>query len=410
MIISLIITGMPAFCQNYNIYPFINVKADSVQFYGSAEKQWETFCRTLDTLVLTGKGKINILHLGDSHVQADIFPHELRKGFQQLYPGLVNARGFVFPYSVAKTNNPENYKISYTGKWSRCRSVTKYDGCSFGLAGINIQTVDSISTILIRPNLETSDTYLTNTIKIFRNFDSGQLLINLTNYSGTFEQTDDSIQGFTILKTKEFLNQIEIQFIKNDTLKSPLIIYGFLLDNDLNGISYHSVGLNGAEIPSFNRCSFLEDHVKQINPDIVIVSLGANDAGGPNLYPEDFKSSLDILIEKIKSASDNPLIILTTPGDAYRRGRYPNTKINALRSIILNTANSHNLAVWDHFTIMGGEKSIMKWYKNGLAQRDKLHLTRRGYQLQGQLLFNAILHAWEQSHNFNTNQGMLGYP
>lgn len=365
------------------------------------------FSRVLDTLILTGEGSINILHIGDSHVQADIFPHELRKGFQKLYPGLVNSRGFVFPYPVAKTNNPENYKVTYSGTWTRCRSVTKYEGCNFGLAGINIQTLDSLSSILIRPNLEVTDSYLINSIKIFRDFEGIDYQINLVNYSGDVIFYNDTLNGFTEIRTNEYLKEIEIQFVKCDTLKVPLILHGFLLENDLNGLSYHTIGLNGAEIPSFNRCVFLENHLAQIKPDVVIISLGANDAGGPTLYDQEFKTNLEIMIRKIRSSSNNPLIILTTPGDAYRRSRYPNTNVAKIREAILETAVSQNLAVWDHFTIMGGAKSIYKWYKNGLAQKDKLHLTRKGYQLQGQLLFEAMMNAWQQSHNQELNQGTL---
>lgn len=355
-------------------------------------------CRILDTLFLSGDGSLDILHLGDSHVQADIFPHELRKGFQGFSPGMVNARGFVFPYPVAKTNNPENYKVTYTGAWDRCRSVTKYEGCSFGIAGINIQTLDSVSTITIRPNLTASDTYLTNSIKIFRNFDSGDYLINLLNHQGDITYFNDTLNGFTKLNTEHYLQDIELQFIRCDTLKNPLIIYGFILDNDLNGITCHTIGLNGAEVPSFNRCEYFTTQFAQIHPGLVIISLGANDAGGPNLFVHDFRKNLEILIEKIRSAGDNPLILLTTPGDAYRRSKYHNSHVPQIRNIIYEVASEKKLAIWDHYTVMGGARSIYQWYRNGLAQKDKLHLTRKGYQLQGQLLFEALMNAYTQSH------------
>jgi len=395
------------YAQPGSAYPFINRNANVVEFFGDSKNHWQSFCRILDTLFLSGDGSLDILHLGDSHVQADIFPHELRKGFQGFSPGMVNARGFVFPYPVAKTNNPENYKVTYTGTWNRCRSVTKYEGCSFGIAGINIQTLDSVSTITIRPNLTASDTYLTNSIKIFRNFDSGDFLINLLNYQGEVTYYNDTLNGFTALTISEYLQDVEFQFIRCDTLKNPFIIYGFILDNDLNGITYHTAGLNGAEIPSFNRCEFFGNDLRQINPGLVIISLGANDAGGPNLFISDFRKSLETLIDKIRSSGENPLILLTTPGDAYRRSRYHNTHVPQIGKVIHEVASEKGLAVWDYYTVMGGAKSVYQWYRNGLAQKDKLHLTRKGYQLQGQLLFEALMKAYTRSHQAENQPELL---
>jgi hypothetical protein len=42
---------------------------------------------------------------------------------------------------------------------------------------------------------------------------------------------------------------------------------------------------------------------------------------------------------------------------------------------------------------MGGYGSIQKWYSKGLTAKDKLHLNRRGYELQGYLLLSALLKA-----------------
>ena len=56
----------------------------------------------------------------------------------------------------------------------------------------------------------------------------------------------------------------------------------------------------------------------------------------------------------------------------------------------------HNIAYWNWYRIMGGEASSLKMLKKGLIQKDKLHLTRRGYELQGQLLYEALLNAIQQ--------------
>jgi hypothetical protein len=44
---------------------------------------------------------------------------------------------------------------------------------------------------------------------------------------------------------------------------------------------------------------------------------------------------------------------------------------------------------------MGGENSIYPWLKKGLAAKDQLHFTKKGYYLQAELLSEAINNAYE---------------
>ena len=49
---------------------------------------------------------------------------------------------------------------------------------------------------------------------------------------------------------------------------------------------------------------------------------------------------------------------------------------------------------------MGGLNSIVLWEKYNLAQRDKIHFTREGYLLMGDLFFTALIQNFE--NNLNT--------
>jgi hypothetical protein len=47
------------------------------------------------------------------------------------------------------------------------------------------------------------------------------------------------------------------------------------------------------------------------------------------------------------------------------------------------------------YEVMGGLNSVVLWEKNGLAQRDKVHFTREGYLLLGDLFSNALMQNFE---------------
>ena len=42
---------------------------------------------------------------------------------------------------------------------------------------------------------------------------------------------------------------------------------------DNSGIKYHSIGVNGASVPSYLRCDYLMDQLKLVKPDLVIFPL-----------------------------------------------------------------------------------------------------------------------------------------
>jgi hypothetical protein len=52
---------------------------------------------------------------------------------------------------------------------------------------------------------------------------------------------------------------------------------------------------------------------------------------------------------------------------------------------------------------MGGLGSMAKWEKGGLAQKDRIHFTRPGYLLLGDLLFGALMDAYA-AHLRRTNR------
>jgi hypothetical protein len=52
---------------------------------------------------------------------------------------------------------------------------------------------------------------------------------------------------------------------------------------------------------------------------------------------------------------------------------------------------------------MGGSGVINKWALKGLTSKDKLHLSRKGYEIQGSLLYAAIMNAY---YDFKATQNI----
>ena len=68
-----------------------------------------------------------------------------------------------------------------------------------------------------------------------------------------------------------------------------------------------------------------------------------------------------------------------------------NTNGPLVQRAFYELAQEYGGCVWDLFSIMGGMGSVDNWEEEQLIRPDRLHFTHQGYELLGDLLFNALL-------------------
>jgi hypothetical protein len=54
-------------------------------------------------------------------------------------------------------------------------------------------------------------------------------------------------------------------------------------------------------------------------------------------------------------------------------------------------AEEYGGAVFDTFRLMGGMRSSASWVRARLQRADHIHFTKEGYELWGDLLYNALM-------------------
>ena len=52
------------------------------------------------------------------------------------------------------------------------------------------------------------------------------------------------------------------------------------------------------------------------------------------------------------------------------------------------------------------QPNIARWYEAGLANSDRIHLTHEGYRLQGELLCDALIRAYNDYKGFSGNSAI----
>jgi hypothetical protein len=376
-----------------NYYKFINYHKNKFVFPGDSS-EFERFFFKMDTIIQRGKGKLTIVHIGGSHIQADIYSGRTRERLQTFYPGMNGGRGSVFPYKISKTNTPRSYYADYTGEWVSCRNVEHQKNCNRGLTGITAITNDPSATLFIKLRNDSLVNYYFSKVRIFHSIDSSSFMPVLDSVKVVDVERNTEL-GYTIFHLDKEYTSFKLKFLKENFLEKKFELYGISLESEDPGIIYHSMGVNGASFPSFLRCNLLEKHLKALNPDLVILSLGTNDAYTTKFKPEFYKANYEKMISRIRKVAPQAAILNTVANDSYLFRRYPNRNTELAANVIYEVAHEKNCGVYNFYQVMGGFNSSSIWYKENLMVKDRIHFNREGYLLKGDLFFNAFIKAYD---------------
>ncbi len=381
------------------VYSCIHYEKNSIS--RGTDKFLFSFFNHLDHYIKSRMGKINIVHIGDSHVQADYLTSEARRLFQQSFGN--GGRGFLFPFRIANTNNPINYSVTYGGRWSNCKAIQAGDECVLGINGLVINTRDSNAFIFFDPNRNRNSNFSFNSLKLFYQSDAKSFSPAFFNNSDKHFFFDEQPveEGYSQFYFNKPQDTVNLKLIKSFPAQNHFQFYGLSLENNNPGLIYHAIGLNGAFTKSFNKSVLFTQQLRALEPDLVIVSLGTND----NFLPENryciycIKDNLRTLLDNIRASKPGVSILLVTPGDFYLKNGSHNSNNNTYRNAIFELADEYSCGVWDFNEVMGGNYSIKCWAEQGLARTDYIHYSKKGYEVQGQLLYRAIMDAYEKRFN-----------
>jgi LysM repeat protein len=411
------------------------------------------FYERLYQLEQTKQGNLNIVHIGDSHIQADLFTARMRNKMQDSFGNA--GFGFTFPYSVAKTNNSAPIRFTASGDFQSVRNLYADTSKPVGLSGIALETKSNNFAIqlevkdpkynftrlkIITPqNADLFDVSISskNTIietkvpkRVTHKVKPGEVLggiadkynVSLKALKKANGLKSDLIRDGKVLtipskqlqprfitktefvpidlsptifsndfQTEKPLNKIVI--VPNQEI-NEFALNGLILGNDQAGVTYSGIGVNGAKSSDYNKFPLFFEQLKALQPDLIIISLGTNESFDKQTADQYF-SQLDQMITTIKAKTPLATILVTTPPPSVLHRKYTNTFIEDYAQKIKSSAHETGYAVWDLFEVFGGNKNIFKNAAKGLMARDKVHYSKAGYEKQADLFFEAFLKSYE---------------
>lgn len=390
---------------------FIDQKANVINLNGA---DWSNLRRAVNAHKIR---PLSILNIGDSHIQANMGTGVTRELLQYKYGNA--GRGIITPLRMSGTNQPYDYTFSSSLPYTAVKLMKAPWKRTMGFTGTSITPSTTLSNITIGTRTE-EDYNPFNSITLFH---KGKMVISgVTDELGNkIAFTQQPSRDFTYLKLASPQTRVTITY---ENL-GDLTLFGANLSGGRPGVFYHSIGNNGATYDTYNRIGDIGASIKPLTPNLVILSLGTNEAFG-RLDTARLRNSIDKLVKDIREANPTAEILLVTPMECYRsttktvtkkipvtsrkkrkgkkrrvthyktvktkvRSSGVNTNIRPIRDAIVAYGAENGIPVYDFWQVAGGSGAAATWIKNGLFSPDRVHHSAKGYRLEGRLMYDALV-------------------
>lgn len=174
---------------------------------------------------------------------------------------------------------------------------------------------------------------------------------------------------------------------------------GALMRQSFGVVRYVDKGINGAFCQTFTRPQLI-DEIAALRPCLLILSFGTNEAHNRRYLPQVHYQHLSELVRLLQNRLPHVPILLTTPPGQYERvgrnRRQRSYRVNPRTALAVQTihrfADANGCAVWDLYAVAGGaRRACLNWQSCKLMRPDRIHYLPAGYELQGQLLHQALV-------------------
>jgi len=337
--------------------------------------------------------KITIVHIGDSHIQADYLTSVVRRNFQTYFGNA--GRGLIVPYQVAGTNEPPNFITRSNIRWNSKRCVHMAEPLPIGIGGITIHSTETPASVEIMMNDLWLD-YAFDRLTLFYESQSSYGF-NITDTTGAFLASINpgtSTGDYSKVRLPFHTAAVVVQTLKLQEHQRQATIFGFSVENGSNGVLYHAIGVNGAKYMHYNAASGFAKQTSGLSPDLFIISLGTNESIDYPNVDKNLQMQIHKLVTSLRNTNPSAKFLLITPPSAFRKKNKHNPGIATIRTQILQYAVENGYAFYDMYKALGADDSAHAWRNAGLLRGDGVHFTREGYEYQGNLLFNAFMKSY----------------
>jgi lysophospholipase L1-like esterase len=318
---------------------------------------------------------VTILHIGDSHVAADSFTRGIRSRLQDRFGDA--GRGMVVPAGVFRQTTAAQVDMSQRGSWSAASSLKEKTG-PYGLSGVRLSasSPDAVITLTAQSGA----------------FDWAE--VTVAGGSGSFEISVDGRASRHSAAGGEAATTVRVAQ-KGKVLKirpagnGRVTVLNWATGKERPGIRYVNFGIVGATVDVTRRWSpdIVANDLAALKPDLIVYGYGTNEGFNDNLDPKAYKAYAEKFVGSLRSAAPQADLLFIGAADGARKGRGKGcggawatpAKLDSVRGAVRDVATDVGGGYWSWAEAMGGRCAIDRWASDGLAAKDRVHLTSAGY-------------------------------
>ncbi len=328
----------------------------------------------------SGKRKtaVTILHIGDSHVASDSFSRGIRDELQSLYGDA--GRGAVIPAGAFKYGVADKLKMSAVGNW-RAKTALKHKSGPFGISGVSMSSRSSRSTLKM---ISQRGAFDWAEVTVLTGPSRGMFTLKVGAVKETFNAWSRT-KGSKTFRVNARGNEVEVR----PGGGAQTTVLNWATGKDRPGIRYVNFGLIGAKVDITKRFDpkLVANDVGRLNPDLIVYGYGTNEGFNDGENLKIYRRFAEKFVRSLQAAAPNADVVFIGAASGLRKrgnracgGWSVPPKLNGVRKTIHDIARSTEAGYWDWSAEMGGACGINRWAKQGLAAKDRVHLTMRGYR------------------------------
>ena len=374
-------------------YNFIN--------YDQNAFEWQDYSAIkpfFDKLQMTRSRKLRILHIGDSHVQADIFTGLIRNKMQNHFGK--GGRGLIFPYATARTHAAYDYYTNRSGDWKYGKNTQQTPDYDLGVSGVTAYTEDPNAGFRIVFN-QFYYPVENRKVRVYCKGDMHsyelRLFVNGNKQDTVWFHANQNGMSYFEAYLPEAPKVMDFRVVQTDSTQQFFELHGVELQTiDETGVLYSSVGINGAHFKSILNQRLMGKELRHLQPDLVVVDVSGNEYYNGGLNKTTFKSRLDTILQRIHTFAPEASVLVSCSQDINRYRHYSVADCAPAATLARDVAFERNCAFYNYYKVAGKRYSMNKWFAHGLAKYDRVHLTYAGYSTKAELFTNALLNSYHQ--------------
>jgi len=353
------------------------------------------FYQALDDLASGKRDRpVRIVHYGDSPTTADLITGDARELLQEKFGDA--GTGFVLIAKPWAWYGHHGVEVDGTG-WKIDTAVGSMREAAYGLGGaIFTGPVGAESTIKLDARSAVSIE-----VQYMAQPGGGKLEVLADGAPvGSVDTASDVKQnGAATLAlppgTKQVVLRVE---------GAPVQVFGVAFSTGNKGLTYGSIGLNGASTTVMSR-AFNPDSFSQAlehrDPDLVIINYGTNESSFPAYVDKQYEPELRRAIARVRTALPSTSILIMSPMDrGARDGDAISTMPAIPRLVEIQQRVAAELACgfFNTYAAMGGQGTMERWYDGHprMVGADLIHPTPQGARIVAQSLTGQLLIGYER--------------